>query len=96
MGHLFGNMHAALDSQVALFMNVLQHLFDLTHNATAPPQQLTQQHHGGACAGGAATARADRPCLFIVKRSVTGYPPTIRCATAHPIVGRHWRQRDPD
>ena len=49
---------------------VLQHFIDLAHNPTAPPQQLARRRHSGARAGGAATARADRPCLFIVKRRV--------------------------
>ena len=52
--------------------SVLRHFIDVAHNPTAPPQQLAQQHHSGAHTGGATTARADRPCLFIVKRRVTG------------------------
>ncbi len=50
---------------------VLQHIIDLAHNATALPQQLAQQQqHSEARAGASATARADRPCLVIVKRGV--------------------------
>ena len=50
---------------------VLQHFIDLAHNATAPPQQLARRRHSGAHTGGTTTARANRPCLFIVKRRVT-------------------------
>ncbi len=50
---------------------VLQHLIDLANGATAAPRRLGQRRHSGARAGGAATACADRPCLFIVKRRVT-------------------------
>ena len=56
---------------------VLQHFIDLAHNPTAPPQQLARRRHSGARAGGAATARADRPCLFIVKRRMPSSDPKI-------------------
>ncbi len=53
---------------------VLQYILSIWH--TAPRHHRSSSRSGATSAhtGGTTTARADRPCLFIVKRGATGGP----------------------